>query len=77
MSGRKLLDRHQILRRCCSLHPWHGDANLLRIYDCELVTQDTSSFSSFIRSAMHFSTAIRVAMNKTNLFSMFMLEEPS
>jgi hypothetical protein len=40
--GGKLLDRHQILRRCCSLHPWHSDANLLRIYDCELVTRDTS-----------------------------------
>lgn len=38
--GSKLLDRHQILRRCCSLHPWHSDANLLGIYDCELVTRD-------------------------------------
>jgi hypothetical protein len=40
--GGKLLDRHQTLRRCCSLHPWDGDANLLRIYDCEFVTRDTS-----------------------------------
>jgi hypothetical protein len=43
--GGKLPDRHQILRRCCKLHPWHGDANLLRIYGCEFVTQDTSTFA--------------------------------
>lgn len=24
------------------LHPWHSDADLLRIHDCELVTRDTS-----------------------------------
>jgi len=40
--GRKSLGRHQILRRCCSRHLWHSDANLLRIYDCELVTRDAS-----------------------------------
>jgi hypothetical protein len=27
------------------LHLWHSDANLLRIYDCELVTRDTRSTS--------------------------------
>lgn len=25
------------------LHPWHSDANLLRIYDCELVARDTKT----------------------------------
>jgi hypothetical protein len=39
-------DRHRS-RRCCR-HPWHCDANLLRIYDCELVTRDTSSSLSMM-----------------------------
>ncbi|MCP1742400.1 hypothetical protein ABIF68_011095 [Bradyrhizobium japonicum] len=38
--GRKSLGRHQILRHCCSRHLWHSDANLMRIYDCELVTRE-------------------------------------
>ena len=44
--GGKLLGRHSRFVAVC-LHPWHSDANLLRIYDRELVTRDTSPSSSF------------------------------
>ena len=39
------------------LHLWHSDANLLRIYDCELVTRDTRSTSP--RAAWQSSAGLR------------------